>query len=84
MGRKYRLMLIQGFWVEAPEPHLAWAQFFALWSHMDQSEDAALFAMAKGHDLVMVWRKRPPTAETLKQLLKGCLDSSIASCVPVQ
>ena len=83
MGRKYRLLPIQGFWVEAEEPQLAWAQFFALWSHMGQPEDADLFAMAQGHDLVMVWRKRPPTAETLEQTLQGCLASSIASGVPV-
>lgn len=83
MGRKYRLMPVQDFLVEAPEPHLAWAQFFALWSHIGQPEDADLFAMAQGHDLVMFWRKRPPTAETLEQLLKGCLDSTIASDVPV-
>ena len=73
-GRKYRLMPIQGFSVEAPQPHLAWAQFFALWSQLGQPEDADLFAMAQGHDLVMFWRKRPPTAETLDQLLKGCLN----------
>jgi hypothetical protein len=84
MGRKCRLMPIQGFWVEAQEPHLAWEQFFALWSHSGQPEDADLFAMAQGHNLVMFWRKRAPTAETLGQLLKGYLDSATASGIPVQ
>ncbi len=84
MARKYRLLPIQGFWVEAEEPQLAWAQFFALWSNLCQSEDSDLFAMAKGHDLVMVWRKSPPTAETLEQLLQGCRASAVASGTPVQ
>ncbi len=83
MGRKHQQMPIQGFWVEAPEPNIAWAQFLALWSQTGQPEDADLFAMTQGHDLVMFWRKRPPSAETLEQLLKGCLDSSNASDVHV-
>ncbi len=70
MGRKHRLLPIEGFWVEAEEPQLAWAQFFALWSPLCQPEDAELFAMGKGHDLVLFWRKRPPTAEILEQLLR--------------
>lgn len=82
MGRKHQLRPFQGFWIEAKEPDLAWAQFFALWAHMDQPEDADLFAMTQGHNLVMFWRKRPPNAETLEQLLKGCLASTIASGVP--
>lgn len=70
LGQEYRLLPIQGFWVEAKEPQLAWAQFFALWSHLGQPKDADLFAMTKGHDLVLFWRKRPPTAEIMEQLLR--------------
>ncbi|MEN9378139.1 MAG: hypothetical protein RL710_3296 [Pseudomonadota bacterium] len=73
MGRKYRLLPVQGFWVEAADPKLAWAQFSALWKHLGQPEDADLLAMAQGNDLVLFWRKRPPTGETLAQLLQGCL-----------
>lgn len=84
MGRKYPLLHIHGFWVEAEQPQRAWEQFFALWSKLGQAEDADLFAMTKDHDLVLFWRKRPPTTETLEQLLQGCLGSIIASGVPAQ
>jgi hypothetical protein len=84
MGRKYPLLPIQGFWVEAEQPQRAWEQFFALWSKLGQAEDADLFAMTKDHDLVLFWRKRPPTTETLEQLLQGCLESIIGNGVPAQ
>jgi len=35
---------------------------------MNQPEDADLFAMAQGHELVMFWRKPPPVAEPLEQM----------------
>jgi hypothetical protein len=81
MGRKYRLIPIQGFGVEAPEPHAALALFFALWSHLNQPEDSVPFSMTQGHDLIIFWRKRPPTGEILEQLLKGCLNSTAANGV---
>jgi len=66
------------------QPQRAWEQFFALWSKLGQAEDADLFAMTKDHDLVLFWRKRPPTSETLEQLLQGCLESIIESGIPAQ
>ena len=72
MGRKHQLLPIQGFWVEALEPQPAWALFSALWKHLGQPEDADLLAMTQGHDLILFWRKSPPTGETLAQLLQGC------------
>lgn len=78
MGQKYQLRYFQGFWVEAKEPQRAWAHFSAIWSQLGQPEHADLFAMAKENDLVLFWRKRPPTAETLKQLLSNLAGSCSA------
>lgn len=62
-GRQRQAM--HGCLLTAADPALAWQTFQAVWAPLDEPMGTHLFAMAQGHTLLLVWRKRPPSGATL-------------------
>ena len=76
VGKDHHLWPMHGFMVRAADPERACDQFLSVWQALGEQPDGDLFATAVGQDLVIFWRKQPPSGLWLRQVLDRCVASS--------